>query len=89
MNKVDSRIGQHVFVLGVAFLDAKHVADLIQFGFIAATNGIDDGVGKGLIDRDELCSETESDNRHVELLVGHGNTSFHLGQLEEKEPQRN
>ena len=71
MHEVDTAIGQHVFVLAVAFLDAGRVADFVQLGLVASTDGVHIGFGMLLIDRDELRPESQADDRNVESLVGH------------------
>lgn len=50
-------------VIGVAALDAEVIADRVEFFLVALADRVDLGIGVALIDRDELGSETETDDR--------------------------
>ncbi len=70
---VDRGVLEHVFVAGVASLDAETVAALVQLGLVAAANGGQLGVGVCLVDGDELGAETEPDDADADLATGsHG-----------------
>src|SRR5262249_42621775 len=63
-----------VRVFREAGLDLERVADRVEFLRVALTDGIHVGVRVVLVDRDELGSEAEPDDRHFHFL-GHGRFS--------------
>ena len=71
MNKVDFRVLENFVKLLVSSCNAESIADKIQIGFVASTNGQNICVGVGLVDRNEFGSETEADHGDVNLFLGH------------------
>ena len=71
MNKVDGGIGENVVVVGKTLVDAKSVADLVHFGFVAPADPVHVGLRVFLIDRNELGTKTQPDDRYIDFFVGH------------------
>ena len=80
VDEIDLGIGQHVVVFGVARGDAEGVADLVQLRLVPLADGVHVGMRMGLVDRNELGPEPQTDDRHVDLL-GHGQFSSGLRML--------
>ena len=62
---VDRGISEDVFEIGVALFDAIFIADLVERGFGALTNGHEIGVRMALVNGDEFGTEAEADDCDV------------------------
>ncbi len=62
---IDIRIGQDRIVVLVATFDPELIGRLVQFLFITSAQGDDLCIGMGLVDRNELGAESETDHRNT------------------------
>src|SRR5262249_52363002 len=65
---VHVRVFEQLVEAGVPLGDAVAVADFVQLGLVAATDGVHLGVRVGLVDRDELGPEPQPDDRHANVV---------------------
>ncbi len=57
VDEIDVLVGEHFLVIGVAFVDAELVADLVQLGFVPPADGDHVRIRMALIDRNKLRPE--------------------------------
>src|SRR5262249_15001099 len=68
---IDVGIRENVFVAMVALGDAEGITHLIEFTLGALADSVHVGQRVLLVNGDELGAKAQTDDRHVELLVGH------------------
>ena len=74
MHVVDIRIGQHILEPLEPPLDAEGVSNRVQSGARAPADGVNVGPRMPLVDRDKLSTETEPDDRDVDLILLHSHS---------------
>src|SRR5688500_172134 len=78
MDGVNVGIFEEIVEIGVTFLDAERVADVIQLFLRALANGVHVGVGMLLINGDEFGPEPQPNDGDVNLTLAHDDTGRSL-----------
>ena len=71
VNAVNVGVFEKFVEIGVAFVDAERVADGVELGLGALADGIHVGVWMPLINGDEFCAKTQTDNCDINFTLVH------------------